>query len=206
MRLRLGAGLCLGLLLAFAAAGCGGSSGDDGIASASSAKPKPSATASQGKTDPKDVQAALLKFARCMRANGLPNFPDPKLGSDGGVGISLPDGVSPEKAEKVQQKCRQYLPNGGEPPKLDPKELERQRQFAKCMRANGVPDFPDPQPNGSLKVQNKATGGPNSKGGPVTSGIGPGNPTFDNALNACRKYQPKGGMGGTSVSRGGGSK
>jgi hypothetical protein len=190
------AGLGLSLLLATGVAGCGGASGDDGVATASSAKPKPTATSSSssGKLSPKDAQAAALRFAKCMRANGLPNFEDPKV-TGGGLAIALPDGVSPEKADKANQKCKKYLPNGGVPPKLDPQELERQRQFAKCMRANGVPDFPDPQANGGgIRIDKKSgSGGPNAG----TSKVGPGNPTFDKAQRACAKYQPKGGLGGT---------
>jgi hypothetical protein len=188
------AGLGLSLLLATGVAGCGGASGDDGVATASSAKPKPTATSSSGKQNPRDTQAAALRFAKCMRANGLPNFEDPKV-SDGGLAIALPDGVSPDKADKANQKCKKYLPNGGVPPKLNPQELERQRQFAKCMRANGVPDFPDPQANGGgIRIDKKSGSGGANAG---TSKVGPGNPTFDKAQRACAKYAPKGGMGAT---------
>jgi hypothetical protein len=48
-----------------------------------------------------------LKFARCMRANGV-NVPDP--GPDGGLRIENPE--SPE-FKRAQEKCKQYRPNGG---------------------------------------------------------------------------------------------
>jgi hypothetical protein len=42
--------------------------------------------------------------------------------------------------------CRHLLPNGGQPPPLDAKQLDEMRQQAKCMREHGV-DMPDPDPN-----------------------------------------------------------
>ena len=53
-----------------------------------------------------------------------------------------------EKVDAAMEECRPLLPNGGETKPLTPEQLERQRELAKCMRENGVPDFPDPDPNG----------------------------------------------------------
>ena len=54
-----------------------------------------------------------LKFAECMRSNGVPNFPDPK----GGGGIQIGgNGVDPQSPafKTAMQKCRSLLPNGGQ--------------------------------------------------------------------------------------------
>ena len=75
-----------------------------------------------------------------MRANGVPNFPDPQPGG----GFSFP--VSPAPAfAAAKAKCQKLLPNGGAPPPFDPQALVQLRQIAVCMRRHGVPDFPDPE-------------------------------------------------------------
>ena len=51
------------------------------------------------------------------------------------------------------------------------------RQFSACMRSHGVPNFPDPNSNGSI----------------TCSGMNPDSPAFKNAQNACKKYTPDGG-------------
>jgi hypothetical protein len=60
----------------------------------------------------------------------------------GGVAIS----GNKDEVRRASEKCRQYLPNGGEPPRLSPEDMERMREYAKCMRENGLPSFPDPEP------------------------------------------------------------
>jgi hypothetical protein len=52
--------------------------------------------------------------------------------------------------------------------------------MAKCMRANGVPNFPDPGPNGQLAIDSSKLG------------TGPGDPTWDKAEKACAEYRPEG--------------
>lgn len=74
-----------------------------------------------------------------MRANGVPNFPDPKPGG----GFRFPASPAPAFAA-AQAKCQKLLPNGGAPPPFDPQALVQLRQIAICMRQHGVPDFPDP--------------------------------------------------------------
>jgi hypothetical protein len=41
-------------------------------------------------------RAAFLKSARCMRAHGVPNFPDPTFPSNGGVAVRVGPGVKPQ--------------------------------------------------------------------------------------------------------------
>jgi hypothetical protein len=54
----------------------------------------------------------------------------------------------------------------------------QQLQFAECMRSHGVPNFPDPSPGGgSLNAISAA-------------GINTQSPTYQAALQACKKYTP----------------
>lgn len=50
-------------------------------------------------------------------------------------------------------------------------------EFAKCMRSHGVPDFPDPNSNGTIQFGSG-------------SGANPGSPQFQKAQEACRKFLP----------------
>jgi hypothetical protein len=174
--MRLRKGLLLGLLLALAAAGCGGTDdGDDGVATAGGGA---GATASASAAPPAMTdEERQVRFAQCMRDNGI-DMPDPEI-NNGRVAMRMPPGVDPQKVQAAMEKCKQYLPNGGEPPKSNPQMLEQQRKFAQCMRDNGITEFPDPDPNGGIRVQT-------SPG----SHMNPGDPAFKAAQEACAKYQP----------------
>jgi hypothetical protein len=88
----------------------------------------------------------FVVFAQCMRANGVPGFPDPS-GSGGGIQIQAGSGINPASPafEAAQSKCRKLLPGGG-PGKGQSSEQVEQQMLAKsvCMRAHGVTGFPDP--------------------------------------------------------------
>jgi hypothetical protein len=130
-------------------AGCGGSSpsattGGGASSTASAAANAGAATTSASSSpgsspSPAQPDRNLLNFARCMRANGVPNFPDPKPGG----GFRFPASPAPAFAA-AQAKCQKLLANGGAPPPFDPQALVQLHQIAICMRQHGVPDFPDP--------------------------------------------------------------
>jgi len=174
--MRVRTALVLGLLLVLGSAGCAKPDKDDGVATANgTAKPSASASAST-RRDPQQDQEAMLAFAKCMREHGIP-MDDPEV-DGGGVSIMMPEGTEKAKVDAAQKECKKFMPNGGEPPKLDPAELEQQRKFAQCMRDNGVPKFPDPSEDG---------------GGIMLNGddLDPKSETFKKAETACSQYQPK---------------
>src|SRR5687767_1407781 len=87
----------------------------DGIATAGEGKASASTDANEG-----DIAAQTAKYASCMRENGV-DMPDPEVNEDGGVKFGGPQAaegetVDREKVQAAQEKCKQYLPNGGEPP------------------------------------------------------------------------------------------
>jgi hypothetical protein len=102
--------------------------------------------------------AKALKFAGCMRANGVSDFPDPDasggLTLDGVVnGSSLnPDAPAFKQALGT---CKDLEPSGFTGRKRSAQQQAAALKFAECMRQNGVPDFPDPTPNGPLIDTNR---------------------------------------------------
>jgi hypothetical protein len=124
-------------------AACGASASGPGVASGGG---KPSATSPAAKTSGSD---GGLAFARCMRANGV-NIADPEPGH----ALQVPDPSTGPQEKKALDACRQLLPNGGAARPASAVDLAKVREFAKCMRANGV-DMPDPDTNGSISLQSQ---------------------------------------------------
>jgi hypothetical protein len=93
-------------------------------------------------------QTQAVKFAECMRDNGVSEFPDPDasegLTIDGVVNGSSLDPSSAAWKEAIGA-CRDLQPPGFTGDKdISAEEQEVRLEFAQCMRDNGVKDFPDP--------------------------------------------------------------
>ncbi len=176
---RLSAGLillALALLVAMALAACGGASGDTGVASANSGTGQPSASPSSTTSAAEQVR----KYAQCLRDHGI-DVSDPDTGAGGG-GLKV-ESRDPAKMDAAQKACQKYAPgSGGANSRPDPQALARARRFSQCMRDHGVPDFPDPDPNGGgIRVS-----------GTRGSDLTPDNPTFKKAEQACQSLIGKG--------------
>jgi hypothetical protein len=102
------------------------------------------------------LTTAYVDYARCARQHGLPNLPDPQVdqnGNDQYPAGSVPGGGWPQS---VIQGCRSAWATVLQwRDQLDamrigarraPTAADRQRslQFARCIRAHGFPDYPDP--------------------------------------------------------------
>ncbi|GIE30872.1 hypothetical protein Ait01nite_039170 [Actinoplanes italicus] len=121
------------MLLVAALGGCTGDGGGTGAAPTGGGASAAPDEAAQGR-----------KFAQCMRAEGI-DMPDP--GADGMAGIpglAVGDEAGAKKMDAAMEKCRDLLPDGGEPPKASAEDIAKAREYAKCVRENGVPGFPDP--------------------------------------------------------------
>ncbi|GAA2352406.1 hypothetical protein [Dactylosporangium salmoneum] len=177
----------LALLLVLPLAGCArGGDGDTGVATAGTGKAEPSASATtRASHDPKDDQEQMLQYAQCMRDHGVP-MNDPQF-EGGGISITIPEGTDKAKVDAANAECKRYMPNGGEPPKLDPAQQEKLRKFAQCMREHGIVNFPDPSEEGGLMIDSDKLG------------VDPQSQQFKDAEKACDEYRPKppgGGDGG----------
>ena len=142
------------------------------------------APASDEESDATDEEA-LLAFATCMRDNGIEDFEDPTIDSDGRLQFGPGEGAQQESADRemmqaARNACQQHLEGLAiGPGATDRSEIEDQLyEFAACMRDNGY-DMPDPDFSGSA--------GERGGGGPFGDGIDPEDLAFVSALEACEE-------------------
>ena len=156
------------------------------------------ATGSAGSGSPSSgntaAGGAVVGYARCMRAHGVSSFPEP--GS-----LSAPDAIRNFKGEIVQavgalasspvfqaaqRACAEYY---GRPTparqQVSPQEMQKLLAVSRCMRAHGVPHFPDPNPT---------TGDMNPP-----ADISRNSPTVIAALRACQPQARAAGLGPPST-------
>jgi hypothetical protein len=150
--------------------GCG-AAGSPTVASLGTARSTTVADGAPGSTHP-----SMLAFSRCMRAHGVADFPDPS--PQGWVKVTQAIADSP-RFRPAQKACGALLPptTPGEAQRADASALA----FSVCMRAHGLPDFPDPTvtKNGVFFHYNPQGGG--------------NRPRFHRAQQACSKDVPGGG-------------
>jgi hypothetical protein len=171
------AAACAGLLVA----ACGGSS--------------PTGRQAAARSDYADA----VKVSQCMRTHGVPDFPDPSANggtkiqasqsSSGQSSINVDGHALNESAPAFQHamnQCQKYAPQG---PPISAAQLAKVRvgalAMAKCMRAHGVTNFPDPD----------VSTGPNGHGISITLGakaagsgadLNPNSPAFQAAQKICQ--------------------
>ena len=99
-----------------------------------------------------------VRFAECMRKNGVREFPDPDasgtLTIDGIANGSSLDTSSAAFKQAIAA-CKDLQPPGFIGHKRTAQEQENALKFAQCIRDNGVKDFPDPTPDGPLVDTNR---------------------------------------------------
>jgi hypothetical protein len=146
--------LALVALISLISAGCGSSA------------PTQTGTGGGGDNTAANAQKSV-KFAECMRNNGVSQFPDPdasgKLTIDAVANGSSLDTSSPAFSRAISA-CKDLEPAGFMGSTRSPQQQQAALRFAQCIRANGVPDFPDPIPNGPLVDTNRIPSS-NSPGG-----------------------------------------
>ena len=143
-------------------------------------------SATPATTVPKDNAAqSLIEWANCMRSHGDPGQPDPTIDSHGGINIFIPGSRRvalqrrPQRHRSLQPVPRRRLrrlAGRGDGPRAPPDQAALVK-FSHCMRANGVPNYPDP-----------GTGGTSNFNG---TGVDPSSPFFQRANNLCGKHDPR---------------
>jgi hypothetical protein len=94
-----------------------------------------------------------MKFAECMRDNGLTEFPDPNAAGELTIdGIANRSSLDTNTAAFKQaiSACRDLEPPGFTGHTRSAQQQKHALEFAQCMRDNGVKDFPDPTRDGPL--------------------------------------------------------
>lgn len=160
-------------------AGCGGGGSPSGVASLGT-----STTATTGAattTVPAGSRAGALAFARCMRAHGAPNWPDPQ--SDGGFDKSQLRalGIDPARIRAIEERsCHYDFQIEGHAQAITPAEQADYLRAAACMRRHGYAAFPDPTfPSGSVTLH-------------IPSSIDQNAPRFRSAAETCTRLIPRG--------------
>jgi hypothetical protein len=138
-------------------AGCGGSKSPAvahvATTASSGAAGKTSTTGGAGGSgsppSPTGLQQDALKYARCMRAGGVPDFPDPMPG--GGFEFHPGAGIdrSSPAFRAAQEKCAKFMAGGlghtpGSTTHPSAQWLATMVKAAQCMRRRGIAAFPDP--------------------------------------------------------------
>lgn len=151
-----------------------------------------------------DAEEALLTFARCMRDNGVPEFPDPELDQNGNLRIfgggggpgqlgadrSTLEAAFDECGDVIEGLISEVFRN------IDQSEFQDNfLEFAACMRDQGI-DMPDPDFSGGF--------GPGQGGSGLFGDIDPRDPAFQEAAEECQDIF-EGGFGLRGGGLGGGN-
>jgi len=115
-------------------------------------------TGSSGGNSTASTHEKAVRFAECMRANGVSAFPDPNASGELTIdavanGSSLDTGSAAFK--QAMSACKELEPPGFTGGKVTPQQRTVRLKFAQCIRDNGVKDFPDPTPDGPLVDTNR---------------------------------------------------
>ena len=174
-------------------AACGGGSGSPHVANLGTSTTLATSSGNRGGSGssstalPSSNPTQLLdEWAACMRAHGDPGQADPTIDASKVIHLTwndaIPGGIyGTNKGGQGNagpgQYCRTYIDTAetdlqGGQNQQQPSQAQLLK-FSQCMRANGIPDFPDPS-NGGLSF-NRGAGGD----------LNPSNPVFQNASTLC---------------------
>ncbi|MBV9593116.1 MAG: hypothetical protein JO147_04870 [Actinobacteria bacterium] len=118
-----------------------------------------------------------------MRANGVPDFPDPSANGQITLKVTKGSDLDPTSSafQTALSKCKSLEPAGFQSGSTQSTGNQNKvLQFVNCMRKNGVPNMPDPQSNGAELI-------PGGSGG-----VNPNSPAFQSAIQKCRSLLPSG--------------
>ncbi len=164
-------------------AGCGGTRSS----SDANTTPGPAVTGSRDGNSTTAARGKAVRFAECMRAHGVSAFPNPdasgELTIDGVANGSSVD-TSSVTFERALGACKSLEPPGFTGTKATPRQRKARLAFARCVRESGVPDFPDPTPNGPLVDTNRIP----------SSGTAGGMSVLNAAMQKCSRYAAAAGV------------
>jgi hypothetical protein len=135
------------ILIALLATACTSGSSPASVARLSAAATNAGTSANSSATSAQDT--GMLALARCMRAHGLPNFPDPTSGGVFDKSKLQQTGYSGAQIRAVQDgPCKSTLPTAApSSPAVQTITTQQQQDYINavaCMRSHGFTNFPDP--------------------------------------------------------------
>jgi hypothetical protein len=151
------AALALVALISLISTGCGSNAPSETGTASSSGTASNSGTGGNKKATARDK---AVKFAECIRAHGVRDFPDPNAKNQFEYGVS----VTPEVWTRATTACKDLQPPGTLSGKRTPKQQSASLRFAQCVRDHGVKDFPDPV-NGEPLIDTTKIPSSNKPGG-----------------------------------------
>ena len=147
-RPRPAAALILVAIVSLAGAGCG------------SAAPSAASSAHVTASAPATKREKAVRFAECVRAHGVPHFPDPDASGNFNFGVD----VSAAVFTAAVNACKALQPPGSLSSQRSTAQQSAALRFAACIRTHGVPDFPDPV-NGQPLIDTNRIPSSNRPGG-----------------------------------------
>lgn len=157
--------------IALIASACGGGGASPGVASVNSTTSTTTASAgSSGGANTNSTGNEAIAFAQCVRAHGVPSFPDPN--GKGGFDLSGLGSADLQAMDKATNgPCERLIPpdfvGHASPP------TRQELQYAQCIRKHGFPSYPDPAANGTMLP-------------PADAGVDMNSPQFKAADKTCR--------------------
>jgi hypothetical protein len=146
--------------VALIGAGCSNGSAETGTGTGTASSAGTASSSGTGGTTKATDRDNAVKFAECIRAHGVSDFPDPNAKNQFEYGVS----VSPAVWKQATTACEDLQPPGTLSGKRTPKQQSASLRFAQCIRENGVKDFPDPV-NGEPLVDTYKIPSSNKPGG-----------------------------------------
>ena len=146
-----------------------------------------SAATSAGPPTFQSLTAKALAYAKCMRAQGITNFPDPTVqdsATSKAVGFNLDAGIDTHSSQfqSASKKCQKQTGFGHISAAQLQQGMNAMLKYAECMRSHGITSFPDP-------FENSHQIGFNTSG----TGIDQNSPRFKAANKTCQPFLPGGG-------------
>jgi hypothetical protein len=143
------------------------------VAACGGASPRHAAGAPAAQSAQQRAHVVWLRYATCARAHGVPDFPDPRLDSQGRASFPSDAPVKQESAQ-VNTACGAILKglpasatrNGP----VTAAQLRLLIAWARCMRSHGVPNWPDPRSDGTFPIIGTPLAA-EGKTGPVLGGM-----------------------------------
>lgn len=133
------------------------------------------------------AEASGMAYSQCMRSHGITNFPDPN--SQGRIDVTQSSGININSPQyrSAQKACKSLAPGAGTSAQRS-QHTAAALNYAKCMRAHGEPNFPDPNSQGGFQIEG--------------SGMNPNSAQYQAANKTCHHFLANEPGGGQTITKG----